>query len=200
MSDRPESIHRICVFCGSSAGEDPRYLQAASDLGRALATRGLGLVYGGSRIGLMGRLAQAVLDAGGEVTGIMPRPLMDRELVHAGLDELVVTESMHERKAEMVARSDGFVAAPGGLGTFEEFFEVLTWAQLGFHRKPCALLNVRDYYAPITRLLDHAVREGFVQDAHRRMVLVADDPEVLLDRMAAYDPPPVPRWIGQDQI
>jgi uncharacterized protein (TIGR00730 family) len=199
VSDRPESFRRICVFCGSSAGEDPRYLQAASDLGQALATRGLGLVYGGSRIGLMGRLAQAVLDAGGEVTGVMPRPLMDRELVHAGLDELIVTESMHDRKAEMVARSDGFVAAPGGLGTFEEFFEVLTWAQLGFHRKPCALFNVRDYYGPITRLLDHAVREGFVQDAHRRMVLVADDPGVLLDRMAAYDPPPVPRWIGQDQ-
>lgn len=199
MSERTEPLRRICVFCGSSAGEDPRYLQAASDLGQALAARGLGLVYGGSRIGLMGRLAQAVLDAGGEVTGVMPRPLMDRELVHTGLDELVVTESMHERKAEMVARSDGFVAAPGGLGTFEEFFEVLTWAQLGFHRKPCGLFNVRDYYAPITRLLDHAVREGFVQDAHRRMVLMADDPEVLLDRMAAYEPPPVPQWISQDQ-
>ncbi|MFW6207015.1 MAG: TIGR00730 family Rossman fold protein [Gemmatimonadota bacterium] len=198
--DTNVKVQRICVFCGSSAGEDSRYLDAASELGAAIAQRGLGLVYGGSRIGLMGRLAQAVLDAGGEVTGVMPRPLMNRELVHAGLHDLVVTESMHERKAEMAARSDAFVAAPGGLGTFEEFFEILTWAQLGFHRKPCGILNASDYYGPLTRMLDHAVREGFVQEQHRKMILVEDNPQVLLDRMGDYQPPEVPRWIEEDEI
>lgn len=199
MNQNNVPLQRVCVFCGSSAGEDPRYLEAASRLGAALAGRNLGLVYGGSRIGLMGRLAEAALEAGGEVVGIMPRPLMNRELVHPGLAELVVTESMHERKAEMVSRSDGFIAAPGGLGTFEEFFEVLTWAQLGFHRKPCGLLNVGDYYKSLTLLLDRAVKEGFVQDAHRRMVLVEEDPETLLDRMTEYEPPEVPRWIRRGE-
>lgn len=190
----------MCVFCGSSAGEDSRYLDAASNLGMAIAERGLGLVYGGSRVGLMGRLAQAALDAGGEVTGIMPRPLMNREIVHPDLHELVVTDSMHERKAQMAARSDAFIAAPGGLGTLEEFFEILTWGQLGFHRKPCGILNANAYYKALARMLDHAVREGFVQESHRKMILVEEDPGVLLDRLAAYDPPTLPRWIQEDEI
>lgn len=193
-------LRQVCVFCGSSAGEGARYLAAATELGTLLADRGIGLVYGGSRIGLMGRLAQAALDRGGEVTGIMPRPLVNRELVHAELTELVVTESMHERKAKMAERADGFIAAPGGLGTFEEFFEVLTWAQLGFHRKPCGILNVDGYYHPLLELLRRAEREGFLQGAHRRMVLCEEDPETLLDRMASYEPPTVPRWIDRDEI
>jgi uncharacterized protein (TIGR00730 family) len=200
VSDTTGTLERICVFCGSSAGEGSRYLAAATDLGSVLARRGIGLVYGGSRIGLMGRLAESVLEAGGEVIGVIPRPLVDRELAHSELHELVVTESMHERKTEMAARSDGFIAAPGGLGTLEEFFEVLTWAQLGFHRKPCGVLDVDGYYGPLHGLLEHAVREGFLHEAHRRMVLFETDPGALLDRMVAYEPPTVPRWIGEDEI
>lgn len=192
-------LKRICVFCGSSSGEDSRYLEAASALGSLLVHRGVGLVYGGSRMGLMGRLAQTVLDAGGEVVGVIPRALMDREVAHSKLTDLIVTESMHERKAEMVGRSDGFIAAPGGLGTLEEFFEVLTWSQLGLHQKPCGLLDVGGYYEPLIRLLDHGVKEGFIQEAHRRMVLVESDPGRLLDRMREYEAPSVPRWIGKGQ-
>jgi uncharacterized protein (TIGR00730 family) len=184
-----------CVFCGSSAGEDPRYLDAATGLGRILVQRRIGLVYGGARMGLMGRLADTVLEGGGEVVGVIPRALMDREVAHQGLTELVVTDSMHERKATMVARSDAFIAAPGGIGTLEEFFEVLTWAQLGLHRKPCGLLNHLGYFDSLTRLLDHAVHEGFIQRTHRSMVLVEEEPEALLDRIARYVPPRVPRWI-----
>jgi uncharacterized protein (TIGR00730 family) len=192
-------FRRICVFCGSSAGEDSRYLEAASRLGIELADRGIGLVYGGSRMGLMGRLAQTVLDRGGEVVGIIPRALMHREVAHLDLHDLIITESMHERKAEMANRSDAFIAAPGGLGTLEEFLEVLTWAQLGFHRKPCGILDVDGYYDPFTQLLDRAVKEGFLQETHRRMVLVESDPARLLDRMGRYDPPEVPRWISRGE-
>jgi len=199
LSDSTEDLARLCVFCGSSAGEDPRYLDAATELGVALARREIGLVYGGSRMGLMGRLAQAVLDEGGEVVGVIPRALMNREVAHPNLADLVVTESMHERKAEMAARSDGFIAAPGGLGTLEEFFEVLTWSQLGFHRKPCGVLNVDGYYEPLVALLDRALQEGFLQDAHRRMVLVESEPAPLLDRMVRYEAPRVPQWIGQGE-
>jgi uncharacterized protein (TIGR00730 family) len=189
------TLRWVCVFCGSSAGEDSRYLDAATRLGKVLLEREIGLVYGGSRVGLMGRLADTVLGGGGEVVGVIPRALMDREVAHHGLTELLVTDSMHARKSEMVERSDAFVAAPGGIGTLEEFFEVLTWAQLGLHRKPCGLLNARGYFDPLIHLLDHAVREGFVQKAHRSMVLVEADPAPLLDRISGYDPPRVPRWI-----
>ena len=199
MSDSTEGIARLCVFCGSSAGEDPRYLEAATELGALLARRRIGLVYGGSRMGLMGRLAQSALDEGGEVVGVIPRALLNREVAHPDLADLVVTESMHERKAEMATRSDGFIAAPGGLGTLEEFFEVLTWSQLGFHRKPCGVLNVDGYYDPLVSLLDQARKEGFLQDAHRRMVLVESDPAALLDRMSRYEAPRVPQWIGKGE-
>lgn len=192
----PGRLDWVCVFCGSSAGEDTRYLDGATALGRAIVGRSAGLVYGGSQVGLMGRLADSVLDAGGDVVGVIPEPLAHREVPHRGLTELVVTDSMHDRKAEMVRRADAFVAAPGGLGTFEEFFEVLTWAQLGMHRKPCGVLNLNRYFDPLTQLLDHAAKEGFVQSVHRGMILMESDPEVLLDRMADYRPPKVPRWIA----
>ncbi|TVP75793.1 MAG: TIGR00730 family Rossman fold protein [Gemmatimonadales bacterium] len=193
------TLSTVCVFCGSSAGEDPRYLEAATALGLELARRKLALVYGGSQVGLMGRLADAVLGVDGTVVGVIPEALKHREVAHRGLSELVVTDSMHARKSEMVRRSDGFIAAPGGLGTMEEFFEVLTWAQLGMHRKPCGLLDVRGYWKHVIQLLDHAVKEGFLNHAHRSMVLVDDDPGRLLDRMANYEPPRVPRWIEATQ-
>lgn len=192
----PTNLEWVCVFCGSSAGEDPRYLDGATALGKALVQRNAGLVYGGSQVGLMGRLADSVIDAGGEVVGVIPEPLAHREVPHRGLTELVVTDSMHDRKAEMARRSDGFIAAPGGLGTFEEFFEVLTWGQLGMHRKPCGVLNLNHYYDPLMHLLDHAAKEGFVQSVHRGMILMESDPVRLLDRMADYHPPKVPRWIA----
>ena len=189
------SLRWLCVFCGSSAGEDSRYLDAATRLGKVLLERQIGLVYGGSRVGLMGRLADTVMGGGGEVVGVIPRALVNREVAHQGLTELLVTDSMHARKSKMVERSDAFVAAPGGIGTLEEFFEVLTWAQLGLHRKPCGLLNARGYFDPLIHLLDHGVQEGFIQKAHRSMVLVEADAATLLDRISGYDPPPVPRWI-----
>ncbi len=193
--DSDPELQWICVFCGSSAGEDPRYLDAATKLGRSLAKRRIGLIYGGSQMGLMGRLADSVLDAGGEVVGVLPEPLLPREVAHRGLTQLVITDSMHERKAEMARRADGFIAAPGGLGTIEEFLEVLTWAQLGMHRKPCGILNINRFYDPLSAVFDHGVREGFIQNVHRKMILVEAEPDRLLDRMRAYQPPKVPRWI-----
>ncbi len=193
------SIRHVCVFCGSSSGEGGRYLDAVTELGRVLVEREIGLVYGGSRMGLMGRLAQSVLDGGGTVIGIMPRALMNREVVHSGVQEMILTSSMHDRKSEMVARSDAFIAAPGGLGTLEAFFEVLTWGQLGFHRKPCGILDVAGFYRSLGMQFEQASREGFLNDAHRRMVLIDDSPTRLLDRFEAYTPPEVPRWIASGE-
>lgn len=192
-------MKRLCVFCGSSAGETARYVEAAAGVGALLADRGVTVVYGGSRVGLMGRLADAALEGGADVVGVIPRPLLHREVGHEGLTELRIVESMHERKSLMAELSDGFLALPGGLGTLEEFFEVLTWGQLGMHRKPCGLLDVGDYYRPLVRFLDHAVTQGFLAASHRGMVLVGDDPEELLDRMAAYEAPELPRWIDLDE-
>lgn len=192
-------MQRICVFCGSSAGEDAKYLDAATALGQLLVREELGLVYGGSRVGLMGRLANTVLDAGGEVTGFIPRALVNREVAHTGLTDLHLVESMHERKAFMVEASDGFIALPGGLGTLEEFCEVVTWSQLGLHRKPCGLLDVKGFFQPLIRFLDHSVKEGFLAPAHRRMVLLDKDPEVLLRRLRDYEAPAVPRWIEAEE-
>ncbi|TVP57857.1 MAG: TIGR00730 family Rossman fold protein [Gemmatimonadales bacterium] len=194
-SDSDSDLRWICVFCGSSAGEDPRYLDAATKLGRSLAARGMGLVYGGSQLGLMGRLADSVLNAGGKVVGVLPEPLLPREVAHRSLTKLVITESMYERKAEMARLADGFIAAPGGLGTIEEFLEVLTWAQLGMHRKPCGILNTNGFYDPLSAVFDHGMREGFIQHVHRKMILIESEPDPLLDRMSAYQPPKVPRWI-----
>ena len=192
-------LRRVCVFCGSSAGEDTRYLDAASEIGTLLADEGIELVYGGSRVGLMGRLAETVLAAGGRVIGVMPRALVNREVAHQDLHELRIVGSMHERKAEMAELADAFVALPGGLGTLEEFMEVLTWGQLGLHRKPCGLLDVGGYYRPLIRFLDHMVREGFLSHGNRGMVVVEPTPEALLDRLRGYEAPAVPRWIAEDE-
>lgn len=192
-------MRRVCVFCGSSAGEHPRYLEAASEMGTLLAHRDIGLVYGGSRVGVMGRLADSVIGADGTVVGVIPRALVDREVAHHGLTELRIVASMHERKAAMAELADAFVALPGGLGTLEEFLEVLTWSQLGLHRKPCGVLDVGGYFEPLVALLDHMVREGFLARSHRAMVQVEPTPEALLERLRGYEPPTVPRWIEADE-
>jgi uncharacterized protein (TIGR00730 family) len=188
-------IRRLCVFCGSSAGREPVYRHLAESLGRALAERGIGIVYGGAWVGLMGTLADAALAAGGEVIGVIPQALIEREIGHRGLTELRIVESMHERKARMAELADGFVALPGGIGTLEELFEVWTWAQLGLHAKPCALLDTDGFYGPLVAFLDHLVDAGFVREAHRDMLLTVHSPEELLTAFAAYRPPRVGKWL-----
>ena len=192
-------MRRVCVFCGSSHGASPVYTEAARDLGRRIAGRGLGLVYGGGQVGLMGEVADAALAAGGEVIGVIPYALEAREVGHRGLTEMHVVDSMHERKALMADLSDGFLALPGGIGTLEELFEVWTWGQLGLHAKPCALLDVAGYYSPLLAFLDHTVDEGFLREAHRAVLLVDADPEALLDRMAGFTPPAVEKWIDRGE-
>jgi uncharacterized protein (TIGR00730 family) len=192
-------LHSICVFCGSSAGHDPLYAEIARRMGETLARRGIRLVYGGGRIGLMGEVARAALASGGEVVGVIPEALMRRELAYDDLTELHVVATMHERKALMAERSDGFIAMPGGFGTFEELCEVLTWSQLGIHAKPVALLDVKGYYRPLLSLFDHAVTEGFVRPLHRSLVLADEDAERLLDAMARFVPPTVEKWARPDQ-
>jgi uncharacterized protein (TIGR00730 family) len=167
----PPALRRLCVFCGSSPGARPAYREAAEELGRVLVAEGIGLVYGGGKVGLMGRLADAVLAKGGEVIGVLPEALMAKEIGHPGLDDLRVVGSMHERKVLMADLADGFVALPGGLGTVEELFEVYTWAQLGLHRKPCALLDMEGYYERVASFLDHAVEERFLREDHRAMLM-----------------------------
>ncbi len=192
-------MKRICVFAGSNSGGSLAYAAAASDLGRTLAGRGLDVVYGGARVGLMGALADAALAAGGKVVGVMPEALVAKEVAHLGLSELHVVKSMHERKAMMADLADGFVALPGGLGTLEEFFEVLTWAQLGLHGKPCGLLNIEGYFEGLLAFLDHSVAEGFVKAEHRAMIPVAGTSDALLDAMESYRAPAVGKWIGRAQ-
>lgn len=181
-------MKRICVFCGSSPGARPEYADAARAMGRALVEGGMGLVYGGGHVGLMGIVADAVMRAGGEVIGVIPEALMRREVGHDGITDLRVVGSMHERKALMADLSDGFVAMPGGYGTFEEFCEVITWSQLGIHPKPCGLLNVAGYYGPLLALFDHAVQEGFVRTQHRALVLEDTSPAGLLEQMRHFVP------------
>ncbi|HXM52027.1 MAG TPA: TIGR00730 family Rossman fold protein [Candidatus Binatus sp.] len=190
---------RIGVFCGSSVGDRPAYRQAAVELAGALARRGLGLVYGGARVGLMGVLADAMLQHRGEVIGVIPKALLDLEIAHAGLADLRVVGSMHERKAIMVELADGFIAMPGGYGTLEEFCEVLTWAQLGLHRKPCGLLDVDSYFDPLLAQFDGAVSAGFLRPENRALLLTANDPDALLDLFASYKPISVPKWITPAQ-
>jgi uncharacterized protein (TIGR00730 family) len=184
-------MRRLCVFCGSSEGNDPAYVQAARALGETLALSDIGLVYGGASVGLMGVLADAALGADGEVTGVMPRALVEKEIAH----DLRVVGSMHERKALMAELSDGFVALPGGIGTFEELFEMWTWAQLGHHTKPCALLNVRGFYDGLIAFLDKVAERRFMKGAHRAMLIVAQEPIELIERLRAYEPPAVAKWI-----
>jgi uncharacterized protein (TIGR00730 family) len=181
-------MKRICVFCGASKGHDPRHAEAAGALGRAIAARGLELVYGGGSVGLMGTVADAALAAGARVTGVIPQVLQIRELAHRGLTDLRVVGSMHERKALMAELSDGFVALPGGMGTLEELSEVLTWAQLGLHARPVGLLDVGGYYRPLVAFFDQAVAAGFLRPAHRAILQEAEAPERLLDLLAAWRP------------
>jgi len=193
-------VTRVCVFCGSSAGVDPAYADAARVLGGELVRRRIGLVYGGGSVGLMGILADAVLADGGEVIGVIPQPLAARELAHAGVSDMRIVASMHERKALMESLADGFIAMPGGLGTLEETLEILTWAQLGIHRKPVGVLNVEGYYDGLLRLLGHAVREGFVRAEYFALLHFGDAPAELLDRFAAWTPPALPgAWLRPSQ-
>lgn len=191
---------RICVYLGSSPGRSPVYAQAAEQVGALLAERGIGLVYGGGTVGLMGIIADAVCAAGGEVIGVIPEALRAREHDHQGITELHVVKTMHERKAMMAKFADGFLCLPGGIGTLEEIFEAWCWSQLGYHEKPCGLLNVNGFYTPMARFIDQVVEEGFLQPRHRAMLLVEDDPGVLLDRMAHYLPPQTEHWLGADDV
>jgi uncharacterized protein (TIGR00730 family) len=190
-------MKRVCVFAGSSGGSRPEYRMVASELGRALAARGVGLVYGGTRVGLMGVVADAVLAAGGEVTGVIPAAMAAKELAHDGLTDLRIVSSMHERKAIMADLADAFIALPGGWGTWEELFEVLTWGQLGLHRKPCGLLNVRGYFDPLLSFVAHAVEEGFVRREHGAMMTVSSAPEPLLDLLSTAQAPVVEKWLDR---
>jgi len=192
---REEGMNRLCVFCGSSPGSDPVFADAARMLGRALAEAGIGLVYGGGRAGLMGVIADAALAAGGEVIGVIPQALVDRELAHRGCTTLHVVDSMHTRKAMMAELADGFVALPGGIGTLEELFEVWTWAQLGDHAKPVALLNVAGFYDTLTAFLGEIEAKGFLRHRHGDMLLVAEDAAALINRMRGYVPPETTQWI-----
>ncbi len=187
----------VCVYCGSSPGSSPVYLAAAEGLGREIAARGMRLVYGGASVGLMGAVAKAALCAGGQVTGVIPQALSDQEVAFKDLDDLIVVDSMHTRKATMAELADGFIALPGGYGTFDEFFEILTWAQLGLHAKPCGLLNINHYYDHLLAFLDHSVNEMFVHQPHRDMIQSSEEAGDLIQLMEVFDKPPVKKtaWI-----
>lgn len=184
-------IERIVVFCGSSYGVSEAYKEGAVQLGKALAERNITLIYGGASIGLMGTLADTVLNHGGKVIGVIPELLVEREISHQHLTELHTVRSMHERKAKMAELADGFIALPGGMGTLEEFFEILTWAQIGLHRKPCGLLNINDYYQPLLDMFDHMVDQQFLQEKFRTLAIVDKDPEILLSKFDTYQSPGV---------
>jgi hypothetical protein len=188
-------LSALCVFCGSNPGADPVYAENARRMGQILANRGITAVYGGGRVGLMGALADAVLEAGGRVIGVIPEALKRREVAHQGLTELRVVQTMHERKQIMADLSDGFIAMPGGFGTFEEFCEVLTWSQLGLHTKPCGLLNVKGYYTGLLALFDHALAEQLLHPRNRAMVIAESEPKALLDAMVRYRAPAVEKWL-----
>ncbi|GLV59191.1 LOG family protein YvdD [Dictyobacter sp. S3.2.2.5] len=188
-------MSRICVFAGSNPGVRPEFVQAARELGQELAGRGIGVVYGGGRIGLMGAIADAALEAGGEVIGVLPRGLFQREVAHEHLTNLYTVNSMHERKALMADLSDAFIALPGGFGTFDELFEITTWAQIGIHTKPIGLLDVAQFFLPLLALIEHASKEGFIQPFHTRLLLHHQTPAALLDALANYtSPPPQSKW------
>jgi uncharacterized protein (TIGR00730 family) len=194
MSSR---VGSVAVYCGSNLGGDPAFAVAARSLGRVLAEREIGLVYGGGHVGLMGAVADAVLDGHGRAHGVITQALLAKEVAHRGLTELAVVDSMHQRKAAMADAADAFIMLPGGFGTFDEFFEVLTWTQLGIHAKPCGILDVSGFFEPLRALLDGAVTAGFVHPAHRGIVIVDDDPGKLLDRLAAWTPPTVSKWLDR---
>ena len=193
------NLRRVCVFCGSSPGRRPEYREAARAMGAELVAQGIGLVYGGGGIGLMGVVADAVLEGGGEVTGVIPRHMTSREVAHQGLTDLRIVGSMHERKALMYDLSDGFIALPGGLGTLEELFEIITWSQLGLHVKPTGFLDVAGYFDLLVAFLDHMTAEGFVKRQHRRLLVAEGRPDRLLDALRAFEPPPLPRWLTETE-
>ncbi|HEU4587278.1 MAG TPA: TIGR00730 family Rossman fold protein [Gemmatimonadales bacterium] len=197
MADDDREFRRVCVFAGSNAGNRPEYAAAARALGEVIAAEGLDLVYGGSTVGLMGELAGAVLEHGGHVFGVTVTALRDKEPPNTDIPDLIVVASMHQRKQQMADMSDAFIALPGGLGALEQFFEIATWEQLGFHTKPCGLLNVAGYFDSLATFLDHAVREGFIAEPHRQMILIDDDPRRLLERLRAYRPGEAESWIGR---
>ena len=192
-------MKRICVFCGSSLGNRAAYVEAAREMGQAIARHGWELVYGGSKLGLMGVTADAALEAGAKVIGVIPEMFVNNEVPHPNLTELHVVRSMHERKAMMAELSDGFVALPGGLGTFEEYCEIVTWAQLGLHLKPCGLLNVNGFYDPLLALVDRAIAEEFIRPQQRGLVLAAATIDGLFAQFEGYAPPILPKWITPDQ-
>jgi len=193
-------IRKICVYCGSSPGKNPAFSQAARILAKELCNRGIGLVFGGGAVGVMGVVADSMLEAGGEVIGVIPKALAVKEVAHYGLSELHVVASMHERKAMMAELADGFIALPGGWGTLEEIFEMLTWAQLGFHEKPCAILNVDGYYDGLIGFLENSFEQQFVNPLYRPLLIKAEDPTILLDQFATYNPPKVRKWMGEDEL
>ena len=193
-------IKKICVYCGSSPGKNPAYSQAAVKLALALSERNIGLVYGGGAVGIMGTVADAVLAAGGEVVGVIPKALAIKEVAHDSLSELHVVASMHERKAMMADLADGFIALPGGWGTLEEVFEILTWAQLGFHDKPCGLLNIDGYYDGLISFLENSFDQQFVNELCRPMLMKAREPQTLLDKFATYRAPKVRKWMGEGEL
>jgi uncharacterized protein (TIGR00730 family) len=193
-------MRRICVFCGASPGARPEYSEATAELARLLVADGIGVVYGGGGVGMMGALADAVLAEGGEITGVIPRALVDREIAHRDVTDMRVVGSMHERKALMAELSDAFVALPGGIGTLEELFEVYTWAQLGLHRKPCAILNVAGYFDGIAAFLSHAVEERFLRVEHLEVLMVETEAESLVERLRTFEPDSlVPKWIDREE-
>lgn len=190
------SIQRIAIYCGSNSGREPHYREAAVALVKVLAARGIDIVYGGASVGLMGEIANTALSLGRQVYGVIPQALIDKEIAHNGLSEMHVVQTMHERKLKMSELADGFIALPGGLGTLEEIFEMLTWQQLEFHQKPCAFLNVSGYYNHLLQFLQHTVDEGFVRDGHHQMILHNDNAEALVDAMLAFKPITVRKWIN----
>lgn len=192
-------LRRLSVFCGSRSGADDRYAETTARFGRLLAAEQIELIFGGGSVGLMGVLADAVLSAGGKVIGVLPEMLATKELQHPGVTEMHLVPDMHRRKALMAEQADAFVALPGGYGTFEEFFEVVTWAQLGIHRKNIGLLNIAGYFDPLIRFLDHAVQEGFIKEKHRQLIVVAEEPEDMLQRLRHHQMPAVKRWLGPDK-
>ena len=196
----PKNIACVCVFCGSSPGADPAFADAAGSLGRELARRGIRLVYGGGRVGLMGVLAESALRSGGEVHGVITRALRDKEVAHLGLTTLRIVATMHERKAAMAAEAEAFVMLPGGFGTLDEFFEALTWTQLGIHAKPCGILNVGGFYDPLLELFEAATRQHFIRAEHRDMVVVEADPVSMIERLAGWVPVTAGKWLDSGEL
>ncbi|WP_347989850.1 TIGR00730 family Rossman fold protein [Methylomonas sp. AM2-LC] len=194
------AITSLCVYCGSSSGRLPVYTEAALQLAASLVSRNIRLVYGGASIGLMGSVADEVLRLGGTVVGVIPKALAHKEVIHANLTELHITQSMHERKLKMAQLADAFIALPGGIGTLEELFEIWTWAQLGMHSKPCGLLNVAGYYDGLNTFLEHVMAEQFVKAQHHALLMVEEHADVLLERFMRYQPPAVRRWVDEAEI